>query len=102
MMLRALALKRGMDERGWSLKKAAWKHSVRESFAERMLALTRLTPSIQARILLLTLDEHSHITFRKLSAFVATVSEPQLQRAMFEKLLAGELKLPMPRRRGKE
>ena len=97
-MLRALDMKRDMDEHGWSLKKAAWKHGVRESLAERLFSLTRLAPEIQRRVLALTLDGAPHVTFRKLLAFVASVPDPQLQRAMFTKLLAGKLRLPMPRR----
>ncbi|MEK6606988.1 MAG: hypothetical protein AABZ30_04935 [Myxococcota bacterium] len=78
----------------------SWKHGVHASLAERLLALTRLAPEFQRRLLAMTIDDTPHVIACKLSAFAANVPDVELQRRMFTKLLKGELKLPMPRRRG--
>lgn len=84
-----------MRQQGWSLRTIARNWGMTPAWACQIMKLTRLAPEIQEKILALTTTTPGvYLTERKLRTFVCSERDPDRQREMFEKLLAGELRLP--------
>lgn len=88
-----------IDENGWTFRQAAAYHGISFPRVSQLLELVRLAPDIQERVLAMTTTNPScYLTEKKLRLLVACELDWDRQRERFEKLLAGELRLPPPRR----